>query len=381
MAVGMSAAIVMSMSVATVFAASGDSSGSTQTSPTDGLTFSKIYENENGGIVPNATFTFTMTPCEVPENLTNSEGVLIKKGVELGKGNDTVTMTFNALTDNEQEATFSFEDVDFNTGEPAVYRYIVDEVEPDGYNKEESDLEYDTSQFTVDVSVDNEGNVISIINVTDSDSSDTVTKKPIVFHNIYKADDLVIRKVVSGSLANNKEKFGFELYIPAPGDHLDLKEGSTIEAYIVDTATGSITATDDITVGTKYPFELSDGQELLVDNVPEGMIYTVEETNAKGYKTNIKSTMINKTEQNDEPLYNTTFYDKILYNTTYYDARKEGQDTPIIDGENLIVFENIKDYKTDTGIRIDVVPYIVVFAIAIAGVSVLIIRRRRKGTE
>jgi hypothetical protein len=220
--------------------------------------------------------------------------------------------------------------------------------------------------------VDNEGNVLSIINVKDSDSSDTVTKKPIVFHNIYKADDLVIRKVVSGSLANKKEKFGFELYIPpAPGDHLDLKEGSTIKAYIVDTATGSMNVTDDITVGVKYPFELSDGQELLVDNVPEGMIYTVEETNAKGYKTNIKSTTLNKTEQND----------KILYNTTYYNASKEGQNTPIIHGENLIVFENIKDYKADTGIRIDVVPYIVVFAIAIAGVSVLIIRRRRKGTE
>jgi hypothetical protein len=65
-----------------------------------------------------------------------------------------------------------------------------------------------------------------------------------------------------------------------------------------------------------------------------------------------------------------------LYGKKEYDAQY--YNTPIVNGDNLVVFENIKEYNADTGVRIDVIPYIVIFIIAAAGVSVLIFRKRRK---
>jgi hypothetical protein len=205
--------------------------------------------------------------------------------------------------------------------------------------------------------------------VTNSDSTNSNNKQPIVFNNKYKYDNLVIRKKVSGSLGNKNEKFSFELYIPAPGDKIDIEENAHLKAYYEDVNTGTKTPAPDIVVGeNKYQFELSDGQQLLVEHVPAGMIYTVKELGSEDYTTNITCTTV---KDNNKHIVT-------INDSKYYDARANGSNTPIVEGENLIVFENIKEYNADTGVKIDIIPYIVLFIIAIAGVSVLIFRRKRK---
>jgi hypothetical protein len=105
-----------------------------------------------------------------------------------------------------------------------------------------------------------------------------------------------------------------------------------------------------------------------VEHVPAGMIYTVKELGSEDYTTNITCTTV---KDNNKHIVT-------INDSKYYDARANGSNTPIVEGENLIVFENIKEYNADTGVKIDIIPYIVLFIIAIAGVSVLIFRRKRK---
>jgi hypothetical protein len=352
MAVAMSIAVIFSMSAVTSFAAQDD--------VVKGLTFTKVFENVNGGIVPNETFSFTMTPEEVEANTTGFNGLAVNKGIELK--DSQVNIVYTSLSESEQSATFSFEGVDFGN-KAALYRYRVQEVKPEVANK---DITFDEEYYIVDLMVNNNGEVTSVMNVTNG--VDTTVKKPIVFTNKYTSSDLVIRKKVSGSLGDKDEKFKFTLFIPGPGDGIDLEENASITAYIEDTVGSK--EQKQIKVGENFEFELSDGEQLLVENVPTKMIYTVTEQGAQDYTTNITCTSV---KGNGEA-------DRILYNQKTYDA--SANDTPIVDGgENLVIFENIKDYKTDTGVRIDVVPYIVVFIIAIAGVSVLIFHRRRKWTK
>jgi hypothetical protein len=300
-----------------------------------------------------------MTPEKVEENTRGFNELTVETGLPLK--NSEVDIVYTSLSDSKQTATFSFEGVEF-AKKAALYRYRVQEVKPEGANQY---IGFDTEYYIVDLMVNNNGEVTSVMNVTNG--VDTTVKKPIVFTNTYESYDLVIRKVVSGSLGDVNEKFKFILNIPGPGDSINLNVNTSITAYIEDTAGSRVQK--EIKVGEDFGFELSNGEQLFIENVPAGMIYTVTEQGAQDYTTNITCTSVDKSGEAD----------RILYNQKTYNA--SANKTPIIEGENLVIFENIKDYKTDTGVRIDVVPYIVVFIIAIAGVSVLIFHRRRKWTK
>jgi pilin isopeptide linkage protein len=374
-AILLSCAVVFTMTSATAFASedTGQQDVSTQASSGNGtitgLTFSKIFKNNDGGLIPNKTFTFTMKPATVVDGTKNSEGVKVVEGLPLK--NDTVTITYTSLSKAEQSATFSFELADGKAFDgPYVYRYIVKEVVPSPNDSEY--MEYDTQEYTVDVQVNNFRNITSVTNVTGSESG-SIDKKPIVFTNTYDSDVLVIKKVVSGSLGNKNQKFGFELLIPELGPNIDLETSATLNAYYEDTATGSKVSAGQVKVGENFPFELADGEQLLVEGVPNGMIYKVWETDGSDYTTNITCTSVHPDKDHSDTL---DEKDKVLYGKKEYDAQY--YNTPIVNGDNLVVFENIKEYNADTGVRIDVIPYIVIFIIAAAGVSVLIFRKRRK---
>jgi hypothetical protein len=101
----------------------------------------------------------------------------------------------------------------------------------------------------------------------------------------------------------------------------------------------------------------------------------VTEVGGKDYTTNITCTTSVINDGSGE-------YDKNVVTVNgqkIYDASNgNGHGTPIVVGENVIVFENIKDYNADTGVRLDVIPYIVVFIIAIAGVVVFLATRKKR---
>lgn len=346
------------------FSMAGTTTKADETTPITGLTIEKVFESDSGGITPNETFTFTMTPdTSVKDGQKDTaSGLSVYKGVDLG-ANATVKMVYTSLSDKTQKATFSLEGVKFSN-KPAIYRYLVKEVKPANANQY---ITYDSTVFKVDVTVDANGNILSVINVTNSEN--VSEKQPIVFNNKYTSDDLVIKKVVSGTLGNKSEAFKFKLNIPVEGIMITLQQYAPFKAYYEDASTGTKTYAGEIKVGEDFEFVLSDGDQLLVENVPAGMIYTVTETGAQDYTTNITCTSAN-TESGTA---------KKLYNQKEYNAYTN--ETPIIEGENLVTFENIKDYNADTGVRIDYKPYIILFLIAAVGVSVLIFRKKGKWTN
>jgi hypothetical protein len=98
------------------------------------------------------------------------------------------------------------------------------------------------------------------------------------------------------------------------------------------------------------------------------MIYTVTEASyaTDGYDTSIVGTFSTG---------NSTVT-KTLNKTSVYDATEKGQNTPIVNGGNTIAFTNHKDI-TNTGVAMNVAPYIAVLLVAIAGAIVLFVSKKR----
>jgi hypothetical protein len=178
-------------------------------------------------------------------------------------------------------------------------------------------------------------------------------------------------KKVTGDYGEKDRLFHFTLDIPAPGDNIDLTEGDTISGVIEKRDTESIPVT--ITVGTKFGFDLKDGEALVVKNVPDGMIYTVTEDKYEDYETTITYTADIKDNANNAE---SNIIRTVKGNV--YNAAKKGQDTPIVDGGNTVLFTNNKGAKANTGIKMDVTPYIVVFVIAAVGIIFLATRKKRE---
>lgn len=331
------------------------------------LEFTKVFENTEGNVLPDATFEFSMTPTAgiIDDKDKTSEGIPIRKGIALE--NDKASVSFKALTDSEQKGKFSLVTKEAMTG-PAIYRYTVKEVST---SKGENDpIQYDNSTYTVDLTVDNEGNIVGVTSLKDGDSANS-GNTDITFVNTCKFDNLAIVKKVTGDYGEKDRLFHFTLDIPAPGDNIDLTEGDTISGVIEKRDTESIPVT--ITVGTKFGFDLKDGEALVVKNVPDGMIYTVTEDKYEDYETTITYTADIKDNANNAE---SNIIRTVKGNV--YNAAKKGQDTPIVEGGNTVLFTNNKGAKANTGIKMDVTPYIVVFVIAAVGIIFLATRKKRE---
>jgi pilin isopeptide linkage protein len=330
------------------------------------LEFTKIFENTGGNVLPDETFEFSMTPATgiTDDKDKTSDGISIRKGIALV--NDKVSISFKALTDNEQKGKFSLVTKEALTG-PAVYRYTVQEVST---SKGENDpITYDDSVYTVDLTVDNAGNIVEVTSLKVGDNTDS-NDMGITFRNTCKFDDLAIVKKVTGENGEKDREFHFTLDIPAAGDNINLTEGKTLSGVIEKKDADSKAVT--ITVGTPFGFDLKDGEALVIKNVPEGMIYTVTEDEYDGYKTTIAYTSDIKDNAGDVENENTKTVRGNVYNAT-----KKGQNTPIVEGGNTVVFTNNKEAFIDSGINLDVIPYVVVFVIAAVGVALFATRKKR----
>jgi pilin isopeptide linkage protein len=356
-------ATVCTMTAATVFAddptPAANDAGTTKV---ESLTFTKKFESTNGGILPDETFTFTMTPDTTVDGTgKTADGLTIKQGIALTTS--TVTLDFGADHDAEQTGTFSFADKTFEG--PAVYRYKVQEVAPTGDDVNTA-ITYSTDVYTVDIMVDNTNTPIAVLNVG-TDGSSTTEKKPITFTNTCATDKLVITKTVTGTMGDKTKQFDFSIDIPVAGDNIDLASGQKIP-YTITRNNGTTETDKYFTVGGKNEFTLANGEKLEINDVPEGMIYTVTEASyaTDGYDTSIVGTFSTG---------NSTVT-KTLNKTSVYDATEKGQNTPIVNGGNTIAFTNHKDI-TNTGVAMNVAPYIAVLLVAIAGAIVLFVSKKR----
>jgi hypothetical protein len=194
-------------------------------------------------------------------------------------------------------------------------------------------------------------------------------KSEVNFENTLNAYDLVITKRVAGNYVNSNDSFTFAIKVPVGGIALNLEKDYPLDAYKVD-ANGNKTKTT-ITVGGEQEddtgwnvFTLKADESLMIAGVPKGMIYYVKETDALGYFPSYAWLTGDNTESES---------------TTFTSKSDPEQYFTIGAGNNIVLFKNTRN-QPDTGIRLDVVPYVIVFAGAALG-AVMLVCKKRKSTH
>ena len=165
------------------------------------------------------------------------------------------------------------------------------------------------------------------------------------FENTYEAGTLTVSKTVSGNMGDLNKEWNFKVEFTAPED--DTVMGDITTSAVGATAPATIAAGDTGWAGTTTKtstFKLKNGQSVTFSNIPKGVTYTVteDEANKDGYTTTIV-----------------------------------GNDGSISGHENdTAAVTNTKNVDIDTGVTLDSTVYMLIMALALAGIVVLKIRRR-----
>lgn len=164
--------------------------------------------------------------------------------------------------------------------------------------------------------------------------------------NFYSAGKLTVQKIVTGNMANSDDTFNVTVrFTPKEGKKLKSK----IAGRIIDNNLGNVTITDGEDEQTAT-FKVKAGTTVVFTNIPEGVSYEVEETQANGY---------------DAPAYKV--------NT------KEGNTGTIVGGKtDEAIITNNKGIQIDTGVFMNNLPYLLVLIFAAAcGVGFVVSKKRR----
>jgi hypothetical protein len=197
------------------------------------------------------------------------------------------------------------------------------------------------------------------------------SKKVLEFKNTSSTDTLIIKKEVTGSLADKTKQFNFTILIPEGGDAINLGSDSSFTGTI-HRATNS-TANDTsvtVTVGTEKTFTLADGEYVTFEGVPKGMIYTVTEDEYDDYTTTIEATA--STTEGNASSNDTADVDGNTFNAST-------ENFPIVNGGNTVTFTNDKEV-TPTGLALEFGPYLAILGVAVAG-AVIVFASRKRRTE
>lgn len=160
------------------------------------------------------------------------------------------------------------------------------------------------------------------------DKSDT-------FENTYSAGALKISKTVTGNLGDQSKYFEFKVTLTGE------TKKNYADSYAVSGGSNPSNPSS-IEIGKETTFLLKHGETISIANLPYGVTYTVTETAADGYTT-----------------------------------KKTGDSGSINAAEQTAAFTNEKKGTVDTGVYLDNLPYILVFAVVLAIAAVFVIRRCR----
>jgi hypothetical protein len=424
----MAATLVCGLSAAPVFASeegnqaetptttttTPDTTSSDKTTPTKGkygdgtnavteIPFVKIMEAAAGTNVTADKFTFTLKPLEGASGkngeLEIKEGILPKDQESISTtietlSTDVTTALSNYSTEGKvYESKFDLTGIPFPTTGHAIYRYVAEEEKIE----DEKTLTHVTQKgetYIVDLYVEN-GKVI----YAQAKNKTTQNKEPIVFRNELHYTSITIEKVLDGDFLSDTDKnkdFTFQIKIPEGGDEITLTKGQVMDAYKVKTDSteskiGTITvAGSKITTTTGWEtsdwstFTLKAGEKLVIKNVPMGMIYWVKEvTDSTTEETSTTADGQSKTEKFAyEISFATVAGTSTLPSTATYasgiasdNGVRTAKQTSLAGG-NIVSIKNTKE-KIDTGIVLDVMPYVVVVLIAVAGALLLFSRKKR----
>lgn len=190
------------------------------------------------------------------------------------------------------------------------------------------------------------------------------------FTNTYTANNVVISKDIKGGLGDLAAKFNFKVKLTVA----DTKNANQyVGAKIVHSDDTAVTVGTVWSISAKdsedgwYDVKLGRNDQLELENLPEGVIVTVKETDGNEYTVSQNPSDISSKNAN-------TSYAKIgtfTENTATVNAT-----VGVVNGS--IGFVNTKEGTPDMGVVLDNAPYIAMLAIvAIGGVALMLNKRRR----
>ncbi len=185
-------------------------------------------------------------------------------------------------------------------------------------------------------------NGVSTNAATGAIETDKITTSTIA-NNFTYTGNLIVKKVVTGNLGDEGKWFTFTV------------TGITADCEINGSNEGYEKVSTDTTTG-EFVFKLQHNGNVTIENLPYGTRYTVTE-NADGYTP---------TE---------TFVEK---NTNGNAVEVENQTKGTIDqATEEFTFSNDNQQNIETGVSLDTLPYVLVLALAGAGLVMMIARKRR----
>lgn len=332
-------AAMMLLSMATVAMAGGG----TGSSDMSAITVTKVYELEGKGTSPAETFTLAeVNPVErtAPEGVSENQipglgditGAEYAEG-EAGSANKTKQIRI-ALP-----AASEFPKV-------GVYTYMLKEC-----SNNNAGVEYYTKKIKLVISIVNNGdgtNRIAAVHTEDGFEGTGNAKKD-TFTNTYKAGELKISKFVEGNMGDKTEYFKFTIKLSGLNEKNFPNNGFKVTGGTNENNPSYVTPNT-----SAVYFYLKHGETITIENIPYGVTYEVTEELASnsGYTTVAK---IGEAEVETDTDPNGTI-GAATTNVTYTNTKNEG---------------------VDTGVSLDTLPYVLVLALAGAGLVLMIARKRR----
>ena len=360
--------LLCAMTAATAFAAVPSSLTVDGTTEKGTINLTKYLVVDKDAPVPAVSFSFSLAPEAVAEGTETDAGIPVYTGSVVT--DDTATVTFtngDPTTDGSADdgiandvnkkyatgtAALSLAGASFT--KPGVYRYGVTET-----TTGDAGLTVDSTKYIVDVyvgyaTVDGAESANLSILQTLTKKENATEKSDITFKNTFASQSLTVSKTVAGNMGDRTKDFSFTLNITV-NDKLSVN--TTITA--VKTAQDGDTSEVTVTVGSDSTFTLKHGETLAVPGLPEGTEYTVTETKDDDYTTTVDSTGGAGT----------------------FDAENNKVSNTVGSTGNTEAFTNTADKAVDTGIILDIAPYIIIFVIAIVGAILFFGRKRKKVTR
>ena len=286
------------------------------------VTFEKEYRLVGEGISPEETFKFNIAKAGVENGgvdagkqhmPTVGTAAYAQKGATTAGAKKAVTVTLPTYTS------------------VGVYSYTITETAGTT-----AGVTYDNVPVTMKVTVINNNNGVEIAAVSFTKAGEKLADNAAAFKNTYTANKLSISKTVEGNLGDKSKLFDFTVTLTG-------QEGKTYP--LSATITGGSAESGkkaNVAIGGTTTFKLKHNDTIRIENLPEGVTYKVEEAASSGYETSATGA--------------------------------EG----IMDAEaKTAAFTNTKNGKIDTGVYLDNLPYILVFAGVLAIAAIFVVRRRR----
>lgn len=298
------------------------------------FTFQKELTLEDDANVPNATFTFTITPEEAEVTPTGTPTV----GTAVFVPGDTTTDQTGDQKTATKPVNVDFSPVTFNA--PGIYSYTITE-----NASTVSGITNDTATTrTLDVHVsyaDATGSKLNIMGYTLYNGNE----KSGGFQNSYATSNLTLKKAVTGNQGDRNKEFAFTVTISnaTAGNTFPMVKGNVTEP--LTTATDG-TVTKQIT--------LKNGESVTIYGLAPDNTFAITEDDYTGYTTTYQ--VGEETVQTGRTL----------------------AATAIGDADKSVTFTNDKQGTVPTGILMDVQPYLILATVVLAAFALLLVFGKKR---